>query len=117
MTRLDKSAVMNQRATDLARNASTAVIWPIAGLLGGLFVGGLRAWGRGPDAFAQIACMVKWGVIGFFAGLALAVLLAFPLLRQNQISIRRLIVLVLVAGVVTWFFARILNGVIGYEGF
>jgi hypothetical protein len=106
-----------QQATALARNASTAVIFPIAGLLGGLFVGGLRAKGRGPDEIAQIECVVKWGITGFFAGLALVVLLAFSSRRQNLISMRKLMVLVAVTGVLAWFFAQILFGVIGDEGY
>jgi hypothetical protein len=108
---------MNQRPTRLARDASTAVIVPIAGLLGGLCVGGLRAWGRWPDEFAQIARVVKWGVTGFFAGLALVVLMAFLGRRQTQVSIRHVVALDVVVGVLAWFFARILSGAIGYEGF
>ena len=108
---------MSQQGTTLARNASTVVIFPIAGLLGGLFVGGLRAKSRGPDEFAQIACVVKWGITGFFAGLALVVLLAFSSRRQNLISMRKLMGLVLVAAVLAWFFARILSGVLGDGGY
>jgi hypothetical protein len=108
---------MNQQATKLARNASTTVIFPIAGMLGGLFVGGLRASGRGLDELAQIARVVKWGATGFFAGLAFVVLLSFSSRQQSIVSIRRLMVLVVVAGLLAWFFARILFGVIGYEGF
>jgi hypothetical protein len=108
---------VNQQAPNLARNASTAVMVPIAGLLGGLFVGTLRARGWVPDQFAQIACVVKWAVTGFFAGLAFVVLLAFPFRHQQMVSIRKLMFLVVVAGVLAWFFARILFGAIGYEGF
>jgi hypothetical protein len=108
---------MNQQATKLARNASTAVIYPIAGMMVGLIVGGLRAMGRGPDEFAQLACVVKWGVTGFFAGLAFVVLLTFSSRGQGIVSMRRLMVLVVVAGFLAWFFARILFGAIGYEGF
>jgi hypothetical protein len=108
---------MNQQATNLARNASTAVIFPIGGMLGGLFVGMMRASGGGLDEFAQIARVVKWGVTGFFAGLALVVLLSFNSRRQNLVSMRRLMALVVVAGLLAWFFARILFGLIGYEGF
>ena len=91
----------------MARSASTAVIFPIAGLLGGLIIGGLRARGRGPHEFAQIECVVKWGITGFFAGLALVVLMAFASRGQNLISTRKLMVLIVVAGVLAWFFARI----------
>jgi hypothetical protein len=99
------------------RSAPAAVILPIAGILGGLIVGAFRASGRGPDQLAQIECVVKWGVTGFFGGLALVVLLALQLRREDVISIRRLMVLVAAAGLIAWFFARVLFGVIGYEGF
>jgi hypothetical protein len=108
---------VNRPDWTLAGNASSAVIFPIAGLLGGLFVGGLRAKGRGPDEFAQIACVVKWGITGFFSGLALVVLLAFASRRQNVISMRKLMVLVVVAGVLAWFFTRVLSAVLGDGGY
>jgi hypothetical protein len=108
---------MEHQTPGLAQNASKAVIAPIAGLLGGLFVGGLRARGRGPDEFAQIACVVQWGITGFFAGLALVVLLALLPRRRILASTRNLIVLVIVAGILAWFFARIFFGVIGGAGY
>ena len=61
--------------------------------------------------------MVKWGVTGFFGGLALVLLLAFQLRREDVISIRRLMALVVVAALIAWFFSRVLFGLIGYEGF
>jgi hypothetical protein len=103
---------------DATRNAAAAVILPIAGMLGGLAIGAFRA--RGPAGVAELApllCAIKWGITGFFAGLALVVLLALQLRRQDVISIRRLMVLVLVAALIAWFFGRIFSGVIGYEGF
>jgi hypothetical protein len=99
------------------RSASAAVIVPIAGMLGGLFVGGFRARSVGLDEFAKLACVIKWGITGFFAGLALVLLLAFSLRREDVVSIRRLMALVVVAGLIAWFFARILFGVIGFAGF
>ncbi len=99
------------------RSASAAVIVPIAGMLGGLIVGAIRARSVGPDEFAKIACVIKWGITGFFAGLALVLLLAFSLRREDVVSIRRLMGLVVVAGLVAWFFSRVLFGVIGFAGF
>jgi hypothetical protein len=99
------------------RSASAVVIVPIAGLLGGLFVGALRARSQGPDEIARIACVIKWGITGFFAGLALVLLLALSLRRQDVVSIRRLMGLVIIAGLIAWFFARVLSGVIGSAGF
>ena len=108
---------MSQMAPKLARNASAAVILPIAGLVVGLALGGLRAWFLRRDEFAQIACVLKWGVTGFFAGLALVVLVALQTRRPNQVSIRQMMVLVVVSGLLAWFFGRVLFGAIGYEGF
>ncbi len=108
---------MNEPGTKLARNASTAVVYPIVGMLGGLFIGGLRAKVGGANEIDQIAFVIKWGVTGFFAGLALVVLLAFASRGRNIVSMRRLMVLVVVAGLLTWFFARIFSGVIGNERF
>ena len=61
--------------------------------------------------------MVKWGVTGFFAGLAFVVLLTFASRSQGLVSMRKLMVLVAAAGLLAWFFARVLFGAIGYEGF
>jgi hypothetical protein len=108
---------VDRPAWSFARSASGAVMFPIAGLLGGLFIGGLRAWGRGPNEFAQIACMVQWAVTGFFAGLALVMLLAFASRREDWISTRRLLALVVVAAVLAWFFARVLTAALGDGGY
>jgi hypothetical protein len=102
---------------DGRRSASAAVIVPIVGMLGGLLVGVFRASGRGLDELVQVARVVKWGVTGFFGGLALVVLLALQLRREDVISIRRLMALVLIAALIAWFFGRVFFGVIGYEGF
>jgi hypothetical protein len=99
------------------RNASTAVIAPIAGMLGGLVVGGVRTWIRGLADLELLSCVIKWGVTGFFAGLGLVLLMALQLRRTDVISIRRLMALVAIAGIVAWFFARVFFGAIGYEGF
>jgi hypothetical protein len=102
---------------DSTWKAAAAVILPIAGMLGGLAIGAYRASGPGLRELTALACAIKWGVTGFFAGLALVVLLALQLRRQDVISIQRLMVLVIVAALIAWFFGRIFSGVIGYEGF
>ncbi|SRR5579883_2037303 len=101
----------------IRRNASAAVIVPIAGMLGGLLLGVARASTLGPNPLVRLACVVRWGATGFFAGLALVFLTALQLRRRDVISIRRLMVLVAVAALIAWFFARILFGALGYEGF
>ena len=101
----------------VSRNASAAVIAPVLGMMGGLLVGGVRAWSRGLVDLELLTCVLKWGVTGFFAGLGLVLLMALQFRRTDVISIRRLMVLVAVAGIVAWFFARVFFGAIGYEGF
>jgi hypothetical protein len=101
----------------VSRSASAAVIYPIVGMLGGLCIGAIRARSRGLVDLEQLACVVKWGVTGFFAGLGLVLLLALQFRRGDVVSIRRLMALVLFAGIVAWFIARVLFGAIGFEGF
>ena len=101
----------------LGRVASTAVIWPIAGLLGGLLVGVIRARARGLMELDLLSCVIRWTVTGFFTGLGSVFLLALPIRRRRAISIGRLMAVVAVAGIVAWFFARVLFDAIGYEGF
>ena len=108
---------MNREATKLVKSASAAVVFPIGGMLGGLFIGGLRASSQGPDPIAQIACVIKWGITGFFAGLLLILFLAIDLRGKNLVSIRKLIAIVLIAGLISWFITRVFFGVIGYQGF
>lgn len=103
---------------DTMRSASATVLLPIAGLLGGLIIGGFRGATSGlSDPFRQLSCAIAWGVTGFFAGLGLVLLLAVQFPRSGAISIRRLMFLVLVAAIVAWFFARVLFGVIGTATF
>ncbi len=102
---------------ELMRSASAAVVVPIAGMLGGLIIGGYRASGAGLDEISQLARVIKWVVTGFFTGLGLVVLLAIQLRRRDLISIRRLMILVAIAAIVGWFFARVLFNAIGQEGF
>ena len=107
-----------ESSSGLSRNASAAVIWPVAGMVGGLIIGALRA-GRGVAAFdiVEVERIIKWGVTGFFAGLGVVLLLAFQFRRRDVVSIRRLMALIAVAALVAWFFARVFFGAIGYEGF
>ena len=102
---------------DLGRSAAAAVLVPIAGLLGGLIVGGMRARGAGLTDLAMLSGVIKWGVTGFFSGLGLVLLLALQFRRRDVISVRRLMVLIAVAALVAWYVTRVLFGVIGQEGF
>jgi hypothetical protein len=99
------------------RSASATVILPIAGMLGGLFVGMGRAWYLGLRELSPLECVIRWGVTGFFAGLGLVLLLAVQFRREDLISIRRLMVLIAVAAFIAWFFGRVLFGAIGFQGF
>ncbi|MHB1558785.1 MAG: hypothetical protein ACYC61_15130 [Isosphaeraceae bacterium] len=101
---------------DLGRSASAAVFVPIVGLIGGLIVGVMSSRGAGLTDLAMLSRVIKWSVTGFFTGLGLVLLLAVPLCRRDVISVRRLMVLVVVAALVAWYVSRVLFGVIGQEG-
>jgi hypothetical protein len=98
----------------LVGTASALIILPIVGLLGGLALGAIGASLAGVGEFTGLVFTIRWGVTGFFLGLALVVFLSVSLRRKNLVSIRGMMVLVAIAGVLSWFFARILFGVIGY---
>src|SRR5689334_8505667 len=100
----------------IGRNASAAVIVPIAGMISGLFLGMARASGL-PDPLLRLSCVIRWVAVGFFAGLALIVLMALQLRRRDVLSIRRMMLLIAIAAVIAWFFAHVLFSAIGYEGF
>src|SRR5690348_16553303 len=100
----------------IGRNASAALIVPIAAMIAGLCLGMARASGL-PDPLARLACVIRWVAVGFFAGLALIVLMALQLRRREAISIRRLMLLIAAAALIAWFFAHVLFSAIGYEGF
>ena len=105
---------MDQAKSKLGRVASGMILFPIAGMLGGLLLGAtLVSFQRGPDELAALYLVLRWGVTGFFLGLALVVLWSLDLKRTDVVSIRRLMVLVVIAGILAWYFARILFGVMG----
>jgi hypothetical protein len=97
-------------------SASARAVIPIAGLLGGLFLGGLLGTSGTADEFAQIYAVIKWGVTGFFLGLALILLFSLSLGRKDIVSTRRLMVLVVIVAVVTWYAVKILFSLIGSYG-
>ena len=99
------------------RNASVAMILPVAGLMGGLLVGAARARSQGLMDLQMLSCVIRWCVTGFFAGLGLVLLLALQVRRGDVASIRRLMALVAVAALIAWFLARVFFGAIGAEGF
>jgi hypothetical protein len=98
----------------LAGTASALIILPILGLLGGLALGAIGVIIGGLDEITGLMFTIRWGVTGFFLGLALVVVLSVSLRRKNWFSIRGLMVLVAIAGLLSWYFARILFGVLGY---
>ncbi len=117
LTRFDRSVIMDQPAAKLARSGSAAILFPIGGLMGGFLVGTLRAIAKGPDQIAQIGCVLRWGITGFFLGLFLIVLLSLNLRGRSIVSIRRLMAFIAIAGLLLWFITRIFFGVIGADGF
>jgi hypothetical protein len=90
------------------------ILFPIAGMLGGLLLGATWvSFQRGPDELTGLYLVLRWGVTGFFLGLAVVVLWALNLRWADVVSIRRLMVLAVIAGFLAWYFGRILFGVMG----
>lgn len=108
---------MDQPATKLARSASAAILFPIVGLLGGFFVGALRASTKRTDEIARIGCVLRWGISGFFLGLLLIVLLSLNLRGKSIVSVRGLMAFIAIGGLLLWYVTRILFGLIGSDGF
>jgi hypothetical protein len=116
-TRFDQSVIMDQPATKLARSASAAILFPIAGLLGGILIGALRGITTRPDPITRLGYVLRWGIAGFFLGLFVIVLLSLNLRGKRIVSIRRLMAYIAIAGLLFWYVTRILSGAIGFEGF
>src|SRR5262249_7867062 len=116
----NESDAMDRENPVFLSTASAMAIWPIIGMLGGLLLGSIRASLQRADEFASLSSTIRWGVTGFFLGLALIVLLSFSLKQsditssRNFTSLRRLMVIVVVAALLSWYFTKILFGVIGY---
>jgi hypothetical protein len=96
----------------LTQNVSLMAIFPIGGMMGGLVLSYLWARHRIPDEIQRLAHIVRWGVLGFFLGLALAVLMLLH--GRGTISVRALMGLVVIAAVLCWWMVAILFGALGY---
>jgi hypothetical protein len=105
---------MERENPRFVERASALVVLPILGLLGGLGLGAIAASIAGVGEITGLVLTIRWGVTGFFLGLALVVVLSVSLRRKDLVSIRGLMVLVVLASVLSWFFTRILFGVLGY---
>jgi hypothetical protein len=77
------------------------VLLPILGMLGGIMLGAIRVKILHADEFAAVGYLVRGGFIGSVIGVVAAVIVAV-LKRRDFTSVRKLMVLVLVAGVVLW---------------
>src|SRR5438105_4755345 len=89
---------MDRRETNLLVSASSRIVIPIVGMVGGLILGGVRTSLGRMDELAGLSLVIRWTVTGFFLGLALVLLLAISVRRNDLVSIRRLMVLVAMAG-------------------
>ena len=98
----------------LQRNASAQAILPIGGLLTGLLLGAIWANFLRMDEITSVIHTLRFGVTGFFLGLSLILLIAFNVKGRDIVSLRRMMVLVAIAGFLSWYSARILFQVIGY---
>jgi hypothetical protein len=104
---------MERDHPNLVRTASAMAIWPILGLLGGLVLGSVKASLQRAFELDGLVMTIRWGVTGFFLGLAVVLLLSLSLRRKDLISLRRLMALVAIAALLSWYFAKVLFGVIG----
>jgi hypothetical protein len=104
---------MDRDNPKLLGKASGIVILPIVGMMGGLLLGAIVASIQRADEITSLHSVLRWGVTGFFLGLALVVLSSLSLRRKGIVSLRRLMILVVIAGLLSWYFTQILFGVIG----
>ncbi|MFO0952136.1 MAG: hypothetical protein U0835_13500 [Isosphaeraceae bacterium] len=104
---------MPDDAARLARTASAQAVWPIVGMAAGLAVGAAEASLVKADEITGLILTARWGVTGFFLGLALIVLLSVGPGRRRPVSVRRMTGLVAIAAALSWFFARVLFALIG----
>jgi hypothetical protein len=95
--------VMNWNASHLKSDASRKVLWPILGLLGGLFVGALRSWIGGVDELAAVSLVIAGGIVGSALGMAVVLAALYPLRTYDPGSLKGLMTLVLVASIILWF--------------
>ncbi len=84
----------------------------IAGLLGGVVVGGVLTWMQWADELAALWIVVRSGVVGFYLGVV-AVLFVVLLNRKLVESTRGLAALVAVVALASWFIVKVLIQAIG----
>ena len=84
----------------------------IAGLLGGVVVGGVLTWMQWADELAALRIVVRSGVVGFYLGVV-AVLFVVLLNRKLVESTRGLAALVAVVALASWFIVKVLIQAIG----
>jgi hypothetical protein len=96
-------------------SAPRKVLLPVLGLLGGLLVGGVRAWLWSGDPIRTAGLVIAGGLVGSTLGMAAVLATAYPLRRWNLSSLRGLLILGLIAAVVTWFVLVMLRVPLGRE--
>ena len=70
--------MLNRQLSHLESDASRKIVWPILGMLGGLLVGGLRAWVGSSDELATIALVIAGGIVGSALGMAAILATSYP---------------------------------------
>ena len=99
---------MERIGSRLTQNASTMILYPILGMIGGLLLGALRTRIGRLDSFSSIELVVKWGFLGALFG-AVAIVLVPVLAKKNVSSVRRLLGVIGVAAVLLWFVISLLR--------
>lgn len=87
----------------LETDASRKVLLPIAGLLGGLAVGGLRSWLAEADELTAVALTIAGGVVGSALGMTAVLAQLFPLRTLGIGSVKGLLALAALSAVLLWF--------------
>jgi hypothetical protein len=103
---------MEPAESKLLRSVSIVAILPIGGMIGCLILSALWARRHIPDEILRLAYVVRWGVQGFFVGIAIGVLLLLH--GRGTLSVKRLMALVAVAAFLCWWMVAILFRVLGY---
>jgi hypothetical protein len=102
---------MDRPLSNLESDASTRVLLPILGLLGGLGFGILRAWLSGASELRAVAVVVVGGIVGSILGMSAVIATVYRIDKGKIRSLKSLAFLVLVAAVVLWFALTLLSGV------
>ncbi len=103
---------MDRHESHLESSASQKVLWPVLGMLGGLLLGGLRAWVGGGDELAATFLVIAGGLIGSVLGMTAILAMSYRFRKTDLNSVKGLMTIVLVAALVLWFILNYVKAVL-----